>query len=198
MLGNQFCKIYTTLLKLIIAHYFQQNIFWWRENTLNLIVLFCISTIYQLKVCSFSHTFIKRNVVLFLGHAIHVTNFCTSWSTRPTTVPAGSDHYFHTCCPSVRPSGTKLQNPATITAGRDCGLAKCKMAKWIIDDSCLVILYVHRSTFRCLIKTGRNWRRRGLGNCFWRIPTTFHATVIFLCIRGVDFNKRTVTTHSYS
>ena len=25
------------------------------------------------------------------------------WSTRPTTVPAGSDHYFHTACPSVRP-----------------------------------------------------------------------------------------------
>ena len=21
-----------------------------------------------------------------------------------TTVPAGSDHYFHTCCPSVRPA----------------------------------------------------------------------------------------------
>ena len=62
------------------------------------------------------------------------------WSTRSTTVPAGSDHYFHTCCPYVRtyvcPSGTKLQNPATITAGRDCGLAK-----WIIDDSCLVFFF---------------------------------------------------------
>ena len=23
------------------------------------------------------------------------------WSARPTTVPAGSDHYFHTECPSV-------------------------------------------------------------------------------------------------
>ena len=53
------------------------------------------------------------------------------WSTRPTTVPAGSDHYFHAECPSV----PKLQNQATITAGRDCGLAE-----WIIDDSCLVNL----------------------------------------------------------
>ena len=26
------------------------------------------------------------------------------WSTRPTTVQAGSDHYFHKECPSVRPS----------------------------------------------------------------------------------------------
>ena len=39
--------------------------------------------------------------------------------------------------PFVRTSGTKLQNPATITAGRDCGLAK-----WIIDDSCLVFFWV--------------------------------------------------------
>ena len=28
------------------------------------------------------------------------------WSTRPTTIPAGSDHYFHTYCPSV----PKVQN----------------------------------------------------------------------------------------
>ena len=48
-------------------------------------------------------------------------------------VPAGSDHYFYTECPS-RPSIPKLQNQATITAGRDCGLAE-----WIIDDSCLII-----------------------------------------------------------
>ena len=31
------------------------------------------------------------------------------WSTRPTTVPAGSYHYFHTC-PSVRPSVRPAQN----------------------------------------------------------------------------------------
>ena len=41
---------------------------------------------------------------------------------------SSSDHYFHTECLSV----PKLQNQATITAGRDCGLAE-----WIIDDSCL-------------------------------------------------------------
>ena len=34
---------------------------------------------------------------------------------------------------SVRPSVPKLQNQATITAGRDCG-----QAELIIDDSCLV------------------------------------------------------------
>ena len=60
-----------------------------------------------------------------------------SWSTRPTTVPDGSDHYFHTECPSVLPSVLpsvpKLQNQATITAGRDCGLVE-----WIIDYSSLV------------------------------------------------------------
>ena len=45
-------------------------------------------------------------------------------STRPTTVPASSDHYFHTECPYVCPSVPKLQNKATITAGRDCELAE--------------------------------------------------------------------------
>ena len=67
------------------------------------------------------------------------------WSTRPTTVPASSDHYFHTECPSFRPSilpsfrlsVPKLQNQATITAARDCGLAE-----WIIDDSYLVFALI--------------------------------------------------------
>ena len=49
----------------------------------------------------------------------------------------GSDHYSHTECPSVRLHVSKLQNQATLTAGRDCGLAK-----WIIDDSCLVFSYI--------------------------------------------------------
>ena len=47
---------------------------------------------------------------------------------------ASSDHYFHLESPSV----PKLQNQATITAGRDSGLAE-----WIIDDSCLVEFYVY-------------------------------------------------------
>ena len=80
------------------------------------------------------------------------------WSTWPTTVPAGSDHYFHTECPSVRtyvrlsvrpsfrPSVPKLQNQATITAGRDCGLAE-----WIIDDSCLVFCNLNNSIFYFLL-----------------------------------------------
>ena len=42
-----------------------------------------------------------------------------------------------TQCSSVRPSVPKLQNQATITAGRDC-----ELAEWIIDDSCLVFLYI--------------------------------------------------------
>ena len=71
----------------------------------------------------------------------------TCWSKRPTTVPAGSDHYFHTCCPSIRPASPKLQNPATITTGRDCGLAK-----WIIDDSCLVGIYSYPPSIKKIAK----------------------------------------------
>ena len=32
---------------------------------------------------------------------------CFNWSTRPTTAPAGSDHYFHTLCPSARSKTSK-------------------------------------------------------------------------------------------
>ena len=39
--------------------------------------------------------------------------------------------------PSLRPFIPKLQNHATITAGWDCGLGE-----WIIDDSCLVKVYL--------------------------------------------------------
>ena len=53
---------------------------------------------------------------------------------RPQSRPVVITIFTHV----VRPSVTKLQNAATITAGRDCGLAK-----WIIDDSCLVITYFH-------------------------------------------------------
>ena len=43
------------------------------------------------------------------------------WSTRPTTVPACSEHYFYTECKSVRLSVPKLQNQATITVGWPSG-----------------------------------------------------------------------------
>ena len=33
-----------------------------------------------------------------------------NWSIRPTTVSAGSDHYFHTECPSIRTSVRPSQN----------------------------------------------------------------------------------------
>ena len=60
---------------------------------------------------------------------------------RPT-VPAGSDHCFHTCCPSVRTSVPTFQNLAKqkkyqvktmFTTGKTIDLAE-----WIIDDTCLV------------------------------------------------------------
>ena len=39
----------------------------------------------------------------------HRTDF-SYWSTRPTTVPAGSDHYFHAECPSVHPKTSKSRH----------------------------------------------------------------------------------------
>ena len=82
----------------------------------------------------FQKNFIPYRIKMTFGSFHFLFFIYFSWSTRPTTVPAGSDHYFHTECPSVLPYIPKLQNQATITAGRDCGLAE-----WIIDDSCLVM-----------------------------------------------------------
>ena len=69
------------------------------------------------------------------------------WSTRPTTVPAGSDHYFHTECPFVRPfvrssvrphflkSSKQNKQKTMFATGETVGLAE-----WIIDETCLVII----------------------------------------------------------
>ena len=43
------------------------------------------------------------------------------------------DHYFHTDCPSVRPSVRPSQN---FKIKRQCRI--CGLAEWIIDDSCFV------------------------------------------------------------
>ena len=55
------------------------------------------------------------------------------------TVTAGSDHCFHTCCPSVRPhfsqSSKTKQQKTMFATGVTVGLDE-----WIIDDTCLVLL----------------------------------------------------------
>ena len=56
---------------------------------------------------------------------------------RPT-VTAGSDHCFHKCRPSVRPSPLSKQNKfqakTMFATGETVGLAE-----WIYDDTCLVL-----------------------------------------------------------
>ena len=51
---------------------------------------------------------------------------------RPT-IPAGSDHYFGTCCPYVRLSPLFKSSKTTENTVETVGLAE-----WIIDDTCLV------------------------------------------------------------
>ena len=72
---------------------------------------------------------------------IRENNFTADfWSTRPTTVPAGSDNYFHADCPYVRtsfcPSVRPTQNFKIKQQSLPAG--SVKLAEWIIDDSCLV------------------------------------------------------------
>ena len=57
---------------------------------------------------------------------------------RPT-IPAVSDHYSCTCCPSVRPSpllksSKTKQQKIMVATSETVGLAE-----WIIDDTCLVL-----------------------------------------------------------
>ena len=51
------------------------------------------------------------------GKLWFLCNWGCFWSTRPTTVPAGSDHYFHTECPSVRPSHNFKVKRQSLPAG---------------------------------------------------------------------------------
>ena len=88
---------------------------------------------------------------------------------RPT-VPAGSDHYFYTSRPFVRPYVPKLQNQATIPAGRDCGLAE-----WIIDDSCLV-------QFTCL--------SLGIRTMSLNYPCYYGNSLRVICVGGQNINKQ--------
>ena len=69
------------------------------------------------------------------------------WSTRPTTVIAGSDHYFHTECQSVCPKTWK-------SSDNHCrpGLWAGRVDHWWLQ-SCS--FYIHPS--RC-----RNWLRESL------------------------------------
>ena len=71
---------------------------------------------------------------------------------RPT-VTAGSDHYFRTCCLSVRPHFSKqnqFQAKTMFTTGETVGLAE-----WIMDDTCLVSLFSEVSALKWVKKNRR-------------------------------------------
>ena len=89
-----------------------------------------------------THAFIEGctfNLFYFFLHTKKNTNFDPRG--RPT-VPAGSDHYFRTCCPYIRhyvayvptfqnlAKQNKVQTKIVIATGGTVGLAE-----WIIDDT---------------------------------------------------------------
>ena len=57
-----------------------------------------------------NHDKTVKKTILILSKIQMQQAFSYCWSTRPTTVPAGSDHYFHTECPFVRPKTSKSNN----------------------------------------------------------------------------------------
>ena len=76
---------------------------------------------YCCKACEFKGTFAQESLFIvpsetakaILVQPLHsygpLTMTSVNWSTRPTSFPAGSDNYIHTCCPSVCPSVPTLQ-----------------------------------------------------------------------------------------
>ena len=87
-------------------------------------VLFSLSSCQEAATCirTESHvTWSLRNFDSQLGVLPTLFTITFFWSTRPTTVPAASDHYFHTECPSVRPKTSESSdNPCRpgLWAGR--------------------------------------------------------------------------------
>ena len=73
-------------------------------------------------------------------HKLYNLLHINSWSRRPTTVPAGSDHYFYTECPYVRPkiskSGDNHCRPG-LWAGREdhWWLLSCFKNVWIFTHT---------------------------------------------------------------
>ena len=59
------------------------------------------------------------------------------WSTRPTTVPGSSDHYFHTECLYIRPSVPKLQISCRP------GLWNGRVDHWWLLSCYILVLMIH-------------------------------------------------------
>ena len=83
---------------------------WWYCSHVNFIFFFQMSVACLLAWCgkllgsNCSPDMLYNSLVLELPFWISDNRPSSFWSTRPTTIPAGSDHYFHTECPSVRTS----------------------------------------------------------------------------------------------
>ena len=117
-------QVYDILIGLFILLYF---VYFWYNNTyaclyyfVNTIawhkVLSIISSI-QFSICAHSSLF-KFILVFIWKYWISFSHEVLYWSTRPTTVLAGSDHYIHTDCPSFRRSQNfKINKQKSLPAG---------------------------------------------------------------------------------
>ena len=79
-----------------------------------------------------------REEMKFLLHFFKWPKIVIIYPLGRLTIMASSDHYFHTCLSSVRPSFrhhfSNQTNQRNLLCWSDCGLAE-----WIIDDPYLVI-----------------------------------------------------------
>ena len=105
----------------------------------------------------------------------------TYWSTRPTTVPAGSDHYFHTECPSVHPKTSKSSDNHCLS-----GLWAGQVDHWwLLSCSSRIFNIVFPQWFVFLINTVIACQKalcreiKTLPNTLWDISLRLHNNLWF-------------------
>ena len=84
--------------------------------------------------------FLRFSCSISLSLFFQITNIwpiCNFWSTRPITVPASSDHYFHTGYPFV----CKSDRPKTSKSIENNCRPGLWSPSWIINASCFVLSY---------------------------------------------------------
>ena len=88
------------------------------------------------------------------------------WSTRPTTVPDGSDHYFRTCCPSVPNLQNQLwkSHPVGIV-GWPSGSLKTCFSFFIIFDAVFLVSFITAAYIEVLQNIENDTK---LNAIFWR------------------------------
>ena len=105
----------------------------WDMNILCILHNSCWRSTFSCFIAFLNLTNVDLNWMIFKFGCIKLLNFC-GHIIDPRRRPQSRPVVITIFTQIIRPCVPKLQNQATVTAGRVCGLAE-----WILDDSCLVL-----------------------------------------------------------